>query len=233
MNKSLNKFIETLMFIFSFAIAIGLFLMLPAWLGKLIGGENEITVNILEGILRLGIFVGYIWAVSFIPDIARVFRYHGAEHKTVNAYEGGSDLSVEDVIRYSTFHPRCGTSFIFFLIVITIIIFTILHIYVPALNSTLPRIFSRVILLPFVAGLAYECIRITGRYPDSWFSKLVIWPGKMFQRLSSREPSPDMVEVAIFAFKGAMGDPSIVTTYDAAGKALSPESAGGSENDAG
>jgi len=233
MNKSLNKFFETLMFIGSFAIAIGLFFMLPAWLGKLIGGENEIIVNIIEGILRLGIFVGYIWGVSFIPDIARVFRYHGAEHKTVNAYEGGSDLSVEDVMRYSTFHPRCGTSFIFFLIVITIIIFTILHMYIPWLNSTLPRIFSRVILLPFIAGLAYECIRITGKYPDSWFSKLVIWPGKMFQSLSSREPSPDMVEVAIYAFKGAMGDPSIVPTYDIVGKPLSPEGSGGSENNAG
>jgi uncharacterized protein YqhQ len=196
--------------IFGFVVAIALFFMFPAWLGKLIGGENEITVNIIEGVLRLGVFIGYVYAVSFIPDIRRVFQYHGAEHKTVNAYEGGSDLSLEDVLRYPTFHPRCGTSFIFFLIIVTIVLFTILHIYIPALSGTLPRIFSRVILLPLVAGMAYECIRITARYPNSWFSKLVVLPGRWFQRITSREPSPDMVEVAIYAFKGAMGDPSVI-----------------------
>jgi uncharacterized protein YqhQ len=232
-SSPLNKVIETLMYVFSFALAIGLFFMLPAWLGKLIGGENEVTINIIEGVLRLGIFVGYIWVVSFIPDIRRVFQYHGAEHKTVNAYEAGSDLDIDDVISYPTFHPRCGTSFIFFLIIVTIILFTILHLYIPALAGTWPRILSRVILLPFVAGMAYECIRITGKYPNSWFSQIVILPGKLFQRMTSREPSPDMVEVAIYAFKGAMGDPAIIQASEDMGKTLSPEGAGGSENNAG
>ncbi len=233
MKNAFGKFLETLMYVASFALAMGLFFMLPAWLGKLIGGENEVTINIIEGVLRLGIFIAYIWAVSFIPDIRRVFRYHGAEHKTVNAYEAGSDLSIEDVLRYPTFHPRCGTSFIFFLIIVTIILFTILHLYIPALSSTWPRILSRVILLPFVAGLAYECIRITGRYPNSWFSQLVIWPGKLFQRMTSREPSPDMVEVAIYAFKGAMGDPAVITAGNGVGEGLRPATTGGYENDAG
>jgi uncharacterized protein YqhQ len=209
MKDKLNKFFEGVMFALSFAFAIVLFLMLPAWLGKLVGGENEVVVNVIEGILRLVIFIGYIWAVSFIPDIRRVFQYHGAEHKTVNAYEAGSDLSLDDVLRYPTFHHRCGTSFIFFLIIVTIILFTFLHLLLPFLNSTLPRIFSRVVLLPIIAGLAYECIRITAKYPGAWFSQIVVWPGRLFQGMTSREPTPDMVEVAIHAFKGAMGEASI------------------------
>ena len=212
MKEKFNKFLEGLMLVVSFAFAIGLFMMLPAWLGKLSGnwlfGGNEVAVNIIEGILRLAVFVGYVFLVSFIPDIRRVFQYHGTEHKTVNAYEGGSDLSVDDVLRYPTFHPRCGTSFIFFLIIVTIILFTILHTFFPVLNNGWIRVFSRVILLPVIAGLAYECIRITGKFPNSWFSRAVIWPGELFQRITSREPSPDMVEVAIYAFKGAMGNPS-------------------------
>ncbi len=212
MKDKFNKFLETIMLIASFAFAIGLFLMLPAWLGKLTGNwlfsGNEVAVNLIEGFLRLTVFIGYVYIVSFIPDIRRVFQYHGAEHKTVNAYEGGSDLSLDDVLKYPTFHPRCGTSFIFFLIIVTIILFTILHTFFPILNNGWIRVLSRVVLLPIIAGLAYECIRITARYPDSWFTHMVIWPGQLFQKITSREPTPDMVEVAIFAFKGAMGEPA-------------------------
>lgn len=209
MKKQFDKFFQGLILVVGLLLALGLFMMLPAWLGKVIGnliGGNEVWVNIIEGILRLLIFIGYVYFVSFMPDIKRVFMYHGAEHKTVNAYEGGSDLSLQDVLKYPTFHPRCGTSFLFFLIIVTIILFTILHTTLPVLNNGWLRVLSRVVLLPVIAGFAYECIRITGKYPNSWFSKMVIWPGQLFQRITSLEPTPDMVEVAIYAFKGAMGE---------------------------
>jgi len=210
-KKTFDKFFEWSILTVGLVLALGLFMMLPAWLGKLIGnliGGSEVWVNIIEGILRLLIFIGYVYFVSFMPDIKRVFMYHGAEHKTVNAYEGGSDLSLEDVLKYPTFHPRCGTSFLFFLIIVTIILFTILHTYIPMLNNGWMRVLSRVVLLPVIAGLAYECIRMTGKYPNSWFSQMVIWPGRLFQQITSLEPTPDMVEVAIYAFKGAMGETS-------------------------
>jgi uncharacterized protein YqhQ len=146
--------------------------------------------------LRLLILVGYIASVGKIPDIARVFAYHGAEHKTINAFEAGSELSPEKVMAFSVEHPRCGTAFLLTVVLLSIILFSIL--------GPLPilwRLASRIILIPLLATLAYEYIRWTANHLNNRLVRWLIWPNLALQRLTTREPTPDMLEVSITAFK--------------------------------
>ena len=155
-----------------------------AWLG-----------NFVEGLVRLLILVGYIWAVGRIPDIQRVFAYHGAEHKTINAFEAGVELTPENVSRFSLEHPRCGTAFLLTLVLISVLVF--------ALLGPLPvawRFASRIVFIPVLAGLAYEYIRWTANHLNSPIVKLLIRPNLALQRLTTREPSREMLEVSIAAF---------------------------------
>ena len=143
----------------------------------------------------MGLLVGYIWAVGHIPDIHRVFSYHGAEHKTINAYEAGAELSPENVAKFSIEHPRCGTSFLLTLILLSILFFSLL--------GPLPfwwRMASRIIFLPFLACIAYEYIRWTANHLDSKLVRIMIKPNLALQHLTTREPTRDMLEVAIAAF---------------------------------
>ena len=195
--------------IISLAFAIGLFFLLPATLGHLI----EISVNSLisvdvtqsntaawignfmEGSVRLVILIGYIWLIGRIPDIKRVFSYHGAEHKTINAFESGADLTPESVKLFSLEHPRCGTAFLLTLVLLSILFFSLL--------GPLPlglRLASRVIMIPILAGVAYEYIRWTANHLDSPFVKFIIRPNLALQRLTTREPDLKMLEVSIAAF---------------------------------
>jgi uncharacterized protein YqhQ len=182
----------------SLVIGIGLFFLTPAIIGQLAEkflGVNAWWGNLLEGILRFLILVGYIWAVGKIPDIGRVFAYHGAEHKTINAFEAGAELTPQNVSQFSLEHPRCGTSFLLSLVVISIILFSLL--------GPLPmfwRLASRVLLLPVLAGLAYEYIRWTASHLNWGFVRFIIKPNLALQKLTTREPSLDMLEVAISAF---------------------------------
>ena len=182
----------------SLLIAALIFFAGPAVIGQIaekVFGVTSFTGNMLEGIIRLSAVIGYIWLVGRIPEIARVFAYHGAEHKTINAFEDNASLTPENVMRYSLEHPRCGTAFLLTLVVFSVIIFTLI--------GPLPivaRILSRILLLPFIAGLAYEYIRFTANYIDHPIVKVMIKPNLALQHLTTREPDQGMLEVAIAAF---------------------------------
>jgi uncharacterized protein YqhQ len=146
-------------------------------------------------VIRLFLLVGYIWAIGLIADIRRVYAYHGAEHKTINAFEAGAELTPENVARFSLEHPRCGTAFLLTLMLLSILLFSLLG---PL--PTFWRLASRVLLLPVLAGLAYEYIRFTAKYIENPFVQLLVRPNLALQRLTTREPSLDMLEVSIAAF---------------------------------
>jgi len=182
----------------SLAFAIGLFFLLPAAIGQLLQtyfGWNSWWSNLGEGIVRLILLIGYIWIIGFIPDIRRVFAYHGAEHKTINAYEGGVDLTPENVSKFSREHPRCGTSFLLTLVFISIVVFSI---FGPMTLAV--RLFSRVLFIPIFAGIAYEYIRWTANHMNSLIIKIIIRPNLALQKLTTREPSLEIIEVGIAAF---------------------------------
>jgi len=182
----------------SLLFGIALFFLLPATAGQLIErtlGLNAWWGNLAEGVMRLLLLILYIWAVGNIPDIRRVYAYHGAEHKTINAFEAGAELNAESVARYSLEHPRCGTAFLLTLVLLSVLVFSLL--------GPMPmfwRLASRVLLLPVLAGLAYEYIRWTANHLESPLVRWMIRPNLALQRLTTREPSPDMLEVSIAAF---------------------------------
>ena len=190
----------------SLTFAIGLFMLTPAALGhlteSLIGQGSSATWvgNLVEGLVRLAILIAYIVVIGYIPDIRRVFAYHGAEHKTINAFEAGAELTPQNVRGFSLEHPRCGTAFLLTLVLISIVVFAILGPMPMAL-----RLLSRVVLLPLLAGLAYEYIRWTAGHITNPVVRILVKPNMALQRLTTREPSDDMLEVSIAAFK-AMRD---------------------------
>lgn len=183
----------------SLAVGIGIFFVLPAFIGQIIGSWlawDSWLINMAEGILRVVIALAYIWGVGKMPDIARVFAYHGAEHKTINGYENGIELTPENISQCSLEHPRCGTSFLLTIIVLSVIVFSLL--------GPLPgawRYIIRILLIPPLASLAYEYIRWTSKHLESPLVRLLIRPNLALQKLTTREPSLDMLEVAITAFK--------------------------------
>jgi len=194
---------------FSLAFGIALFFLLPAGVGQLAErwlGWDTWLGNLLEGVLRLGLLIGYIIAIGLIPDIHRVFAYHGAEHKTINAFEAGAELTPECVSKYSVEHPRCGTAFLLTLVVLSIIFFSLL--------GPMPiawRLASRILFLPLLAGIAYEYIRWTAKHIQSPFVQLMVKPNLALQHLTTREPSLDMLEVSIAAFNAMRADEAQIT----------------------
>lgn len=182
----------------SIALGIGIFFLLPALISGLIAKFTTISpwvVNLFEGFLRLAILIVYLWLIGKMPDIKRVFMYHGAEHKTINAFEAGAELTPTTVKKYSLEHPRCGTSFILTLVLLSIILFS--------LFGPLPlhwRLISRILMIPVLAGIAYEYIRLLSKHLDSPFVRFIIKPNLALQRLTTREPSEEMLEVSIKAF---------------------------------
>jgi uncharacterized protein YqhQ len=187
--------------VISLSFAVALFFVVPAFLA----GQIEIWLhldlpqlasNFLEGTIRLTMLVGYIWLIGKIPDIERLYGYHGAEHKTINAYEAGAPLTPDSVARYPLEHPRCGTAFLLTVVVISILFFTLL----PPMSIPL-RILSRILLLPVVAGIAYEFIRFTAKHQENSFIRFITKPNLALQRLTTREPESSMLEVAIAAFE--------------------------------
>jgi len=183
----------------SLVIAISLFFMAPAavgqWLQNYLGWTNWVS-NLAEGGVRLLLLIGYIWGIGFMEDIRRVFAYHGAEHKTINAFEAGVELTPENVREHSLEHPRCGTSFLLTLVLLSVLIFSIL-----GPMSLVVRLITRVLFIPILAGIAYEYIRWTANHMDSAFVKALIRPNMALQHLTTREPSLEVIEVSIAAFK--------------------------------
>ncbi len=214
LEDKLGDKIKDVVIYFSVAIALVfsvlLFMLLPTFLTSLIEGlgnfitplkeitSTQMFTSVFEGIIRMLIFLGYMALVSQMKEIKRVFEYHGAEHKTIACYEAGEELTVENVKKYTRFHPRCGTSFLLFVMIISIIIFAFLPRFDGYIRivSVLLRMGTRLLLLPVVAGLSYEVIKLAGRSKSkcvSWLSK----PGLWLQRLTTREPDASQIEVAI------------------------------------
>ncbi len=195
-EKGLSNFAMTLTLLVSFILGLGLFVIFPAFLaGKIT--DRGWAFNLIDGLIRLAMFFGYILVISLMPDIRRVFEYHGAEHKSIYAYESGEELSVESASKYSTLHPRCGTAFLLTVMIISILVFSILG----KPSSYLIRFGSRIVLIPLIAGISYEVIRLASRRSQSRLMRIVIAPGLLLQRLTTREPSSDQLQVAISALK--------------------------------
>ena len=192
----------------SLTLGVGLFFLAPAALSQLVErvlGINPSFGSLLEGLVRLGLIAGYLWLIGFLPDVHRLFGYHGAEHKTINAFEAGAELTPASVVRFPLEHPRCGTAFLLTVVVFSILLF--------ALLGPMPvwaRLLSRVLLIPVVAGLAFEYIRFTARHITNPLVKLLVVPNLALQRLTTREPDARMLEVAIAAFN-AMREKENVT----------------------
>lgn len=190
-----EKVLTTITVIFSVAIAIGLFILAPYYLSQLLRKVivSDTAVAALEGVIRVLIFVGYIILISCMKDIRRVFMYHGAEHKCINCIENGNELTVENVRRSSREHKRCGTSFLFFVVFVSVILFIFIRVEEPV-----ARIAIRILLIPVIASISYEIIRLAGRY-NNLFVRILSAPGMWLQRLTTREPDDDMIEVGIAA----------------------------------
>ncbi|HSJ52944.1 MAG TPA: DUF1385 domain-containing protein [Anaerolineae bacterium] len=183
---------------FSLGLGILLFFVTPLLLVGAVDPhiQSSFLSNMLEGIIRTTLFIGYVAAIGFVPDIRRVFAYHGAEHKTINAYEAGVELTPTSVARFSTAHYRCGTAFMLSVMVISILFFALLGRPPIAL-----RILSRIVFLPLVAGIAYEYIKLSARHTNSWLVRALAMPSLALQKLTTREPDPAMLEVSIAALQ--------------------------------
>ena len=192
--------------IFALVLASILFIAIPTGAAKLFHGvtDDPVFLNLMEGALRLLIFLAYIWGISRMKDIRRVFQYHGAEHKTIHCYEAGLPLTVENVQGFSRLHPRCGTNFLLIVMLVSIFVFAFLG--WPDLVS---RIASRILLLPVVAGISYEIIRLAGRSKNA-IVQTAIQPGLWLQYLTTRPPEDEMVEVAIESLKAVLPEEEIV-----------------------
>lgn len=184
---------------FSLVLGLGLFLVLPTasatFFAGLIGVENLLVINLIEGVIQLGILIGYISLIGRLEDTRRLFGYHGAEHKTINAYEAGAELTPEVVAQYPIEHPRCGTAFLLTVAFIGMLVFAVV-------DSLFGRLLiSRIILIPVVAGIAYEVLKYTAKNIDKPLIRLIITPNLALQHLTTRQPDLTMIEVAIVAFK--------------------------------
>lgn len=190
-----EKLMTTLITIVSIVLAVGIFVVLPYYLASLMGGfiRNESLMAIIEGVLRILIFLLYVWGISAMKDIRRLYRYHGAEHKCINCIEKGRPLTVHNVMRSSRLHKRCGTSFIFFVLFVSIILFFFIRV-----DNPIQKVVLRILLMPVIAGISYEIIRLAGR-SDNIFVRIISAPGMLIQRMTTKEPDKGMVEVAIAA----------------------------------
>jgi uncharacterized protein YqhQ len=189
----------TLTLLGSIAIALVAFLLVPAGAAILLQRLLDITnlaANVIEGAIRLGLLIGYVWSIGRMPEIERVYGYHGAEHMTIHAYEAGAPLSPESVRNFNREHPRCGTAFLLTVALLSIILFSLIG---PL--PVLARLASRIVLIPVLASLAYEYIRFTARFADRGWVKPLVWPNLALQRLTTRTPSQGMIEVAIASFE--------------------------------
>jgi len=184
-------------------LGIGLFILLPNFITQLLGFDTDSTkgsvlYNLIEGLIRIILFVGYVALISNMKDIKRVFQYHGAEHKTIHCYEHEEELIVENVRKYTTRHPRCGTAFMLVVMLISILVFSLVGVHSMAVNIVL-----RLALIPLVAGISYEFIKFAGR-SDAKIMKIFSLPGLALQRFTTREPDDSQIEVAIEALKNVL-----------------------------
>jgi uncharacterized protein YqhQ len=187
----------------AFGFGILLFFVLPLYLTKLLVpviGDSNIVFNLVDGVIRVVVFLIYIWVISRMEDIQRVFQYHGAEHKSIFAFEAGEELTVTNVNKYSRLHPRCGTSFLLIVMVVSIVVFSL----IPKLWPFYLKAGSRIVLLPLIAGISYEFLKWSAKNDDAPIVKAIITPGLALQRLTTREPDDSQLEVAIRSMNEAL-----------------------------
>lgn len=197
--------------VISLALGIGLFMVLPSVVSSFIFKINRIHANLLEALLRLTFFLIYIWGISFSKDVKRVFQYHGAEHKTIFTYENGEELTADNAKKYTTLHPRCGTSFLLIVMLTAIIVFSLMDFILPVPKTLLGRIGLKIVLriglMPLIAGISYELQRYSSNHLDKWWVKLLASPGLALQKITTKEPDKSQLEVAVVAMKAALGMP--------------------------
>ncbi|MBN1544634.1 DUF1385 domain-containing protein [Candidatus Woesearchaeota archaeon] len=184
--------------IIALAVAVGLFVFLPLYLAK-VTQTKGVLFNLIDGVIRVVIFIIYILAISLMKDVRRLFEYHGAEHKTVNCYEDGKKLTVDNVKKYTTLHRRCGTTFLLIVLVTSIIIFSFI-----VSDSFWIKLAGRILLLPVIAGISYELLKLGARFPKSILLNILVWPGLALQKLTTKEPDRKQMEVAITAFRAVV-----------------------------
>ena len=201
LGKSAGDMAMTVAVILAAALAVGLFVILPSLVVSLFSMESGFLTSLLEGVARLLIFLGYLLGVSRIKDIHRVFMYHGAEHKTIACYEAEGEMTSENILKYTRLHPRCGTNYLFLVMMVSILFFACIPV-----RAFLPRVLTRLLFIPLVAGLAYEVLKAAAA-SDGWLARAVRAPGLALQHITTAEPTADMVEVALAAFNLAMDPP--------------------------
>ena len=213
-NAALTTAVAVISGILGVGLAVALFVILPTLIFtgiQTLCGDTDISAfrSLTEGAIKIALFVGYLWLTSLMKTMKRLYQYHGAEHKTIFCYEHGEELTVENVRKYKRFHPRCGTSFIFLTLAISILVYTLLPINselfieafgVSKLIGDMLRVCCKIIFLPIVVGISYELIRIAGKY-DNVLTKIISAPGLAIQRLTTKEPADEMIEVAIASMK--------------------------------
>lgn len=196
--------------IFSLSLGILIFIVLPSIIASFIFSNNKVYSNLLEAVIRLTVFIGYIWGISFMKDIKRVFEYHGAEHKSIYAYENGMELTPENAQKFTTLHPRCGTSFLFIVMFIAIIVFSVIDFIIPTPSNLLLKFLLKIVLriglMPIIASLSYELQRYSSRHLGNPIIKLISFPGLALQKITTKEPDLEELEVAIVAIKASLGE---------------------------
>ena len=206
-----NKFTEFLLTLFSISLAIGLFIIAPmgltSWLFE--KDQDAFIFNLISGLFRISFFLIYLFLISFINDVQRLFQYHGAEHKSVYNFESGKDLNINNAQCFPTQHPRCGTSFMFIIMIVAILSFAILDslimLYVDELKIWM-RILLHIPFIPIIAGMGYEVLKLTAKYRNNFFFRLLSKPGLLLQNITTKQPDDQQVEVALKALEKAFGD---------------------------
>jgi len=213
--------LTTRQIVFSMTLALAffmaVFILVPAFVARFASGDSTLLFNTVEGVVRLVLFVGYIWAIGRSKDIARVFEFHGAEHMTIHAYEAGDPLTLEAVAKYDPEHPRCGTSFLLIVILGSIVVFSLVH-----QPGWLWLVATRILGIPVIAGLAYELLRFSGLGRVPWLSRVLAAPGLWLQKLTANRPAADQIEVAIASMVTALDEDQLQAVL---GRGAVPDSA--------
>lgn len=196
-EEKIKKSEMALTLIISLVIGLGLFLGLPFLITKYLISGKGFWFGLVEGLLRAGIFLGYLWLIGLSKEVQRLFQYHGAEHKVVNCYEAEGKVEMGMIKKYQTLHPRCGTAFIFLVLILSIIVFSFLEV-------GWLRLLWKLLLIPVIAGVSYEILKLGDRFKGNFLVRALVWPGLRLQKMTTREPSRRQIEVAVKAWEAVV-----------------------------
>ena len=213
-NEKTNKILDSILSFFSILFAIGLFFGIPIFLAEILqnyifSNQNLFTFNLLSGLIRIILFLTYLFLISFLQDVKRLFQFHGAEHKTVYNFESGKDINPKNASKFPKEHPRCGTSFVFIVMLVAIISFTIIDTVLTNMGvdlTVLKRLLIHIPCIPIVAGFSYEVLKIIAKFQKYLFFQILAFPGLMLQKITTHTPNEEQLEVAISALSHAFGD---------------------------